>query len=153
MARSRSGIVRILLFAGLIVVALISYNRLRPRESESNPPTQRPPANDQAHRSEEGSLGRHPRHERPDGYREQPPASCETLGTSCVSLYFNSWQEPERGSCSTKISHGYPIPDFHRVPLYRSLGSTLRDCPAARCESRFEHPPYRYPFRRPWSPP
>src|ERR1019366_6238282 len=65
----------------------------------------------------EPDVGRRHRHERPS--RTFPPEveeSCSSLGVSCRSTYFKTWQEPSDGECAPSIRNGYPVPDPRCTP-------------------------------------
>src|SRR5579864_3415460 len=116
MARNKSGIVRILLLAGLIAFAFVIYKRMNTPGSDSNRPTEPPPVHDQARRGDDGRLDQHPKRNYRNGHREQTPAACQALSISCTSSYFHPWEEPMNGSCTAKTSHGYAIPDPRCTP-------------------------------------
>jgi len=46
----------------------------------------------------------------------QEEASCQAFGIACTSEYFQEWQEPADGACSTSIRNGYPVPDPRCTP-------------------------------------
>ena len=51
--------------------------------------------------------------------QEQAPqeeALCQAFGVTCTSQYFQTWQRPARGTCSTSIRNGYPVPDPRCTP-------------------------------------
>jgi hypothetical protein len=55
------------------------------------------------------------------GPRRQPglpfmSQSCSASGASCESLDFAVWVQPADGSCHTRMSNGYPLPDPHCTP-------------------------------------
>lgn len=48
--------------------------------------------------------------------REEQMASCQSFAVTCNSRYFQSWQQPEDGGCTTTIRNGFPVPDARCTP-------------------------------------
>jgi hypothetical protein len=46
----------------------------------------------------------------------QRTEGCSDPGLTCASDYFQSWQPPGDGTCTTSIRNGYPIPDPRCTP-------------------------------------
>lgn len=133
----------------LVVVAVVGYYVLQQikvsRQPHSRQPREYPPP--LTKRTYPDSRG-----ERRHG--PERPASCETLGISCMSTYFASWQEPSEGNCRTSMRNGYPVPDPRctpggvdpavtpdvlRDPAWRTR--CLRDCAESEAE---KHAAYRW---------
>ncbi|MBW4026283.1 MAG: hypothetical protein HIU93_02680 [Acidobacteria bacterium] len=74
------------------------------------------------HRSRERRYSEHAgrpgRRENSDRSREQaaPAQDCSIFGITCESQYLAQWRQPRPGSCSTRLSHGYPVPDPRCTP-------------------------------------
>lgn len=88
------------------------------------------------------------RHER------ESPLTCSQFNVTCASQYFHSWHRPASSSCSTRLRHGYPVPDPHCTPgginptvtadvLRNSAWRTgcIRDCSTSEAE---KHIAYRW---------
>jgi hypothetical protein len=86
------------------------------------------------------------------------PENCSTLGIGCTSSYFQTWQEPQDGSCRVLIRNGYPVPDprctpgginptvtpgIMRDPAWRTR--CIRDCEESQAKKHAAYRWYRIP--------
>ena len=112
----------------LLAVVIVAYYGL-PQIKASHHARQQPSANPSSQNERSYPA---PRGDRRHG--AQPPASCQTLGVTCNSAYFRSWQEPADGSCSTSMRNGYPVPDLSCTPggVDSSVGAEVLESPAWR---------------------
>src|ERR1035437_5822175 len=45
-----------------------------------------------------------------------PNSSCESIGVSCESEYFEKWQKPGVDTCTPVVKSAYPLPDSRCTP-------------------------------------
>lgn len=104
-------------FAVAVLILLILYVAHRMQIPGHTPafPSARAPMREEwrtypGSRREQRYESRHPQKQAP----QQP--YCQSLGVVCGSEYFQPWQEPAEGACSTSLHNGYPVPDPHCTP-------------------------------------
>lgn len=49
-------------------------------------------------------------------YKREASRTCSQFNITCASRYFSSWHSPASRTCSTRLHHGYPVPDPHCTP-------------------------------------
>ena len=111
--RTSRSLVFFLVILFIIAVGFIAYRSQTSKRSQNSPSG----TMSTSHQPSEPDVGRRHRHERPS--RTFPPEveeSCSSLGVSCGSTYFKTWQEPSDGECAPSIRNGYPVPDPRCTP-------------------------------------